>query len=202
MEGDPAQVMRVEKNIKLAAEHRLALGREMWALDCELGGLPEAITDLARQQIREQGEWKVAIGGVRDRVKHERAKVSRHKEAIGNLERESEKLWEAIRASSAQLIENIASIKREAKDSGQQLQERDVQAMVDLRKGIRWLRAKLEAVVEENGRHVLAVAEMGRAKEQLKAEVGELKQRGEVPEQDDRRLSHANEGVKGDVGQQ
>jgi regulator of replication initiation timing len=71
--------------------------------------------------------------------------------------------------------------------------------MADMRNGVGRFRAQLQVVIEENGRQVLAAAEMRRANEQLGAEVGRLKQRVEVLEQHNQRLSAANEVMKQDV---
>jgi LytS/YehU family sensor histidine kinase len=54
-----------------------------------------------------------------------------------------------------------------------------------------WLEAPLQAVVEENGRQMLATAEMRRSDEQPRVE---------VLERDNRQLSEANEIAKQSVG--
>jgi chromosome segregation ATPase len=55
--------------------------------------------------------------------------------------------------------------------------------------------AQMQAVIDENDRQVLAAAEMWRA------EAACLKQRIDVLEQENRRLSEANEAVKQDIGE-
>jgi chromosome segregation ATPase len=72
--------------------------------------------------------------------------------------------------------------------------------MVEVRNMVWRLEAQLQAVVEENGRQVLAAAEMRRSEEQLREEVGRLKLQVEVLEQDNQRLSEANERAKPDIG--
>jgi hypothetical protein len=89
-------------------------------------------------------------------------------------------LREAIAASAAKLKEDLVSIQREAKDSLQQSQEREAQAIADMRNAVWGLGARLQTVVEERGHQVLAAAEMRQTNEQLQTEVAELKQRVEV----------------------
>jgi hypothetical protein len=104
--------------------------------------------------------------------------------------REREKLPEAITASGAKLRGGLFRIGRQSID-----RQRQSQAMADVPKVVGWLGAQLQAVVEENGRHVFAAAEMLRANDQLGTEVEGLKLRVEMPEQHNQRLSDANEQV-------
>jgi hypothetical protein len=110
-------------------------------------------------------------------------------------------LREAIAASGAKLKEDLGRVQRQVKDDLRQSQEREAQAMADVRNEVGRLSVQFQAVVEENGHQVLAVAEMLRTNEQLREEVGGLKLRIEVLEQENRRLSAANEAVKRDIGE-
>jgi hypothetical protein len=100
------------------------------------------------------------------------------------LEGEIGRLREAIAVSGAKLKEDLVNSERQTKDSQQQSQEREAQARADVRNAAGWLGAQLEAVVGGKGRHVLAGAEMLRATKQLGADVGGLKQRVEVLQQE------------------
>jgi regulator of replication initiation timing len=73
--------------------------------------------------------------------------------------------------------------------------EREVELLRQVSHGQReWQERESQAVR-------LAVEDVGRAKEQMRAEVGGLKQRIEVLEQENRRLSAANEMLKRDIGE-
>jgi hypothetical protein len=91
------------------------------------------------------------------------------------LEAEIGSLREAVAASGAKLKADLVSIERQAKDSQRMSQEQDARVMADMRAVVGRLGAQLQAVVEENGRQVLAGAETGRANEQLRGEVAGLK---------------------------
>jgi chromosome segregation ATPase len=123
--SDKANVTQVPKDIDVAVEHRRALVGDVWTHDGEINGLRDAVAELARRQMQEQGEWKAVIGDVHKKARHERRRVSRLKEAMGNVERERENLQEAIAANGAKLKEEFVSIKGEAKDCQRQSQERD-----------------------------------------------------------------------------
>jgi prefoldin subunit 5 len=86
-------------------------------------------------------------------------------------------------------------------DSQRESQEREMQAVAEVRKVIGQLAGQLEALRWENGRAHLAIAEVARANEQLRAEAPRLKERTEVLEHENRRLSEANEVVKRDIRQ-
>jgi hypothetical protein len=77
--------------------------------------------------------------------------------------------------SGATSKEDLVSVERQAKDGLRQSQEREAQAIANVRNAVGRLGAQPQAVVEENGRHVLAASEMRRANEQLGTEVGGLK---------------------------
>jgi chromosome segregation ATPase len=121
---------------------------------------------------------------------------------ICTLEEEIGGLREATAISSAKLKEGLASIEQQAKDGQRESQEREVQAMADVRDAIGLLGAQLEAVVDEGGHQVLAAAEMQRENERLRAEVGGMRMRVEELEQDNRRVSEANEVIRQNVGRQ
>jgi hypothetical protein len=116
------------------------------------------------------------------------------------LESEFGGLREAIAAIGAKLKEDLGSVERQMKDCQWQSQEREAQAMAEVRNIVGQIEAPLQAVVEENGRQMLAAAEMRRSEEQLRAEVGRLNLWVEVLEQGNQWLSEANEVTKPDVG--
>jgi regulator of replication initiation timing len=104
------------------------------------------------------------------------------------------------RECGGKLREDLISVERQAKDGLRQSQEREAQVIADLRNAVGRLGARLQAVINENSRQVLAASEMRRANEQLAAEVGGLKQRIEVLGQENWRLTKANEVVKQHTG--
>jgi hypothetical protein len=63
--------------------------------------------------------------------------------------------------------EDVVRVEREAKDRRRKSQEREAPATADIRQVAGRLGAQLEAVAEEDCGHVLAAAEMLRAKQQL-----------------------------------
>jgi predicted nuclease with TOPRIM domain len=83
----------------------------------------------------------------------------------------------------------MVTLERQAKDGLRQSQRQKAQAIADARNAI----GRLQAIVDENGCRVLEGAQMGRTNEELGAEVGGLKLRVEVLEQENRRLSEAKE---------
>jgi hypothetical protein len=92
-------------------------------------------------------------------------------------------LPEPIDASKAKFKEDMVSIGRQTKNSRQQSQEPEAQVvMADVRKVVRQLRARLQAIVQGNGCRMFAAAETRGANGQLGAEVGGLKLRVEVLE--------------------
>jgi hypothetical protein len=115
---------------------------------------------------------------------------------VSALEGEIGSLREAIATIGTKMKEDIVKVEREAKDGQRQSQERAVQAVADVQGAVERLGMQLQAVVEERDRQVLVGAEMWRANE---AEVGGLKQRVEMLDQDNRRLSEANAVVRRDL---
>jgi hypothetical protein len=86
--------------------------------------------------------------------------------------------------------------------SERQMREEDEQraAIDDVRNVVGRLAAQLQDVVAESNRQGLLIGEVERAKEQQRAEIAGLKQRVEALEQDNRRLSGANETMRRDLG--
>jgi hypothetical protein len=81
-------------------------------------------------------------------------------------------------------------------DSQREAQEREMQAVADVRKVVKQLAGDLVNLPPENGREHLVIMEVARANEQLRAEADRLKGRIEVLEQENRRIAKANEVVK------
>jgi chromosome segregation ATPase len=90
---------------------------------------------------------------------------------------------------------------RTASDSHRESQERETQAVVDVRRVVGQLAGDVANLPSENDRKRLAIGEVARANEQLRAEAARLKERIEVLNQENQRLSAANEVVKRDIGQ-
>jgi chromosome segregation ATPase len=71
-------------------------------------------------------------------------------------------------------------------------QKRETQAVADVRKVVGQLAGQLDDLRSENASHRSGVEEMARAHEQLRAKAARLRQRIEVLEHDNQRLSEAN----------
>jgi hypothetical protein len=97
IESEREKVTKAAKDIDLAAEQGRAGARGMCAPESDIG-LPSAITELVRRPMQER-----AISDMLRKANHERGNVSGLKEVMGNLEREREKLREAIAASGTLL---------------------------------------------------------------------------------------------------
>jgi hypothetical protein len=87
------------------------------------------------------------------------------------LDGEIRSLRDAITTCGAKLKEDMLSVQRQAKDCLRQSQDREAQAIADVRNVAGRVGAQLRDVVEENTLLVFAVSELRRAKEQLGAEV-------------------------------
>jgi hypothetical protein len=69
-----------------------------------------------------------------------------------------------------------------------------------MRKVVGQLAGQLEDMRSENGGEHVAIGEIARANDQLRAEAAQLKERIQVLEQENRRIAEANEVVKRDIG--
>jgi hypothetical protein len=105
---------------------------------------------------------------------------------LAGLEQEIARLWQA------------SSSQRES-------QEREAKAaavvVAEVRKVVGQLAGELEVLRSENGRQGLAVGDVARVNDQLREGAGELRLRIEALEQENRRLSEANEILKRDLGE-
>jgi chromosome segregation ATPase len=125
---------------------------------------------------------------------------------LTNLEQELAKLKEEIRELQRQKaamadqrlwheqeirdVKSEVELLRKASDG-----QREAQA-AEVRKVVGQLAGQLEDMRSENGREHVAIGEIARANEQLRAEAARLKERIEVLEEENPRLSAANEAVK------
>jgi chromosome segregation ATPase len=90
---------------------------------------------------------------------------------------------------------------RKAGDDQHKSQERERQAVAEVRNVVVQLTGQIKDLGAETGRERFADENIGRINEQLRAEAAGLKQRIEMLEQENRRLSEMNEVVKRDMGQ-
>jgi hypothetical protein len=102
------------------------------------------------------------------------------------LEGEIGGLRDAIAASGTKLKEDMVTIERQVADN-----LRQCQPLEDVRNDVAGLATQLKDVAAQNARHLLAGEEMQRTHQQLRAEVAGLRQRVEVLEQENQRLSEA-----------
>jgi uncharacterized coiled-coil DUF342 family protein len=88
-----------------AAEQRLAHGRDICALEEEMGRVGRAIEATGRSLGQQDGEWKAATGELQKKAAEERSQVSDLKEVLGNLEGKHEKLREIVATQGDELAE-------------------------------------------------------------------------------------------------
>jgi predicted nucleic acid-binding protein len=162
----------------------------------KFAALSTAVADWRAAHPLQDADTRLVAAALDERLQaHDRALslLDRvHRRQLGALAGEIGVLREAIVANDAKFREELVSVER-------QLQEPEAQGMADVRNEIGRLGAQFQAVVEENGRQMLAVAEMRRVNEKLEEEVAGLKQRVDVLEQDNQRLLEASEVMKRDV---
>jgi hypothetical protein len=95
-----APVQKAARDIDLsraaAAEQRLVYGREIWALEEEMGTAREVIAAIGRSLGQREGEWKAAIGGLHRKATQERRAVSSLEEVLGCLDGKHKRLRETV----------------------------------------------------------------------------------------------------------
>jgi septal ring factor EnvC (AmiA/AmiB activator) len=88
-----------------AAEQRMAHGRDICALEEEIGRVGKATEATGRLLGQQEGEWKAAIGDLHKKAKQGGSEVSGLKEVLGNLESKQETLRETVAKQGTDLAE-------------------------------------------------------------------------------------------------
>jgi hypothetical protein len=179
-------------------------------LESDIGGLRAAVTNGSTkvEEVRRE------VTGVKAQLSDCCPKIQND---FTNMERELAKLKEEIRELGLQKAamadqgqrhkQEICDVKhevellRQASDGQRDSQEREAEVVTGIRKVIGQLAGELEDLRSTNSRDRLALREVGRANEQLPVEGDRVKQRIELLEKKNRRLSEAIEVMKRAVGE-
>jgi chromosome segregation ATPase len=179
-------------------------------VESDLAGLRAAMADdseKVEEVRREVAGVKAQLSDYCPRVNQDLTNLARELATLKEEMRELRGLKAAMADQRQRHEKEIRDVKhevellRKASDSQRESLERETQAVADVRNVVGQLAGDLANLRSENGHHRSGVEEMARANQQLRAKAARLKQRIEVLEQENRRLSEVNEVVKRDLGE-